>query len=201
MFTGIVEELGSVVALDRLADGAARIRFEGPLVTSDATPGASIAVNGVCLTAVDIAGGQFSADVMVESLRRSALGSLAVGDRVNLERPMPADGRFGGHVVQGHVDGVGLVRARRRSENWDELEIELSAELARYLVPKGSVTVDGVSLTVSSLVDGPPARFVVSLIPTTLAHTTLGVRQAGELVNLEVDVIGKYVERLMASRA
>ncbi len=201
MFTGIVEELGSVMALDRLADGAARIRFAGPLVASDATPGSSIAVNGVCLTALDIADGQFSADVMAESLRRSALGTLAVGDRVNLERPLAADGRFGGHVVQGHVDGVGLVRARRSSENWDELEIELPAGLARYLVAKGSVTVDGVSLTISSLVDGPPARFSVSLIPTTLAHTTLGLRQPGEPVNLEVDVIGKYVERLMGSRA
>jgi riboflavin synthase len=200
LFTGIVEELGSVVALERLEDGAARIRFAGPLVTSDAMPGDSIAVNGVCLTAVDIADGHFSADVMPESLRRSALGSLAVGDRVNLERPMTADGRFGGHIVQGHVDGVGFVRERRRSDNWDEMEIELPTDLSRYLVTKGSVTVDGVSLTVTSLVDGPEPRFSVSLVPTTLSHTTLGGRQPGELVNLEVDVIGKYVERLMGAR-
>ena len=194
MFTGIVEELGRVVEVTA-ADDSARIVVAGPLVTSDARPGDSIAVNGVCLTAVDLADGSFSADVMAETLRRSSLGTLAAGDPVNLERPMSADGRFGGHIVQGHVDGVGHIRARRPSENWEVVEIDLPPGLARYLVEKGSITVDGVSLTVVEVHDDP-AWFSVSLIPTTLAETTLGSRTVGDPVNLEVDVIAKYVERL-----
>lgn len=205
MFTGIIEELGEIVAIEPLPD-AARLTVRGPLVTSDAAHGASIAVNGVCLTVIDASGsaalksGEFTADVMAESLKRSSLGDLAVGDRVNLERPMAADGRFGGHIVQGHVDGTGTVLRREPSENWELVTVSLPADLARYVVEKGSITVDGISLTVSDLEDGAggPA-FTVSLIPATLAQTTLGVKQAGARVNLEVDVIAKYTERLLAS--
>jgi riboflavin synthase len=201
VFTGIVEELGRVVAVERLPDEAARLVVAGPQVTDDAHVGDSIAVNGVCLTAVTVADGAFSADVMGETLRRSSLGRLAIGDSVNLERPMTADGRFGGHIVQGHVDGMGRIRARRPSEHWEVVEIDLPPDLARYVVEKGSITVDGVSLTVVEVVDGDQPWFSVSLIPTTLAATTLGTRRVGDAVNLEVDVIAKYVERLMAARA
>ena len=201
MFTGIVEELGEVAALDRLADSAV-LRVRGPLVTSDAKPGDSIAVNGVCLTVVDCADGQFSADVMAESLTRSALGELHPGDRVNLERPVVASGpdgvgRLGGHIVQGHVDGVGLLVRRTSSEHWDLVVIEMPADLARYVATKGSIAVDGVSLTV---VEVGPDWFSVALIPSTLELTTLGRRQPGDPVNLEVDVIAKYVERLLEAR-
>ncbi len=201
MFTGIVEELGRVVEVARLAGDSARVVISGPTVTSDARPGDSIAVNGVCLTAVTLEDGTFSADVMAETLTRSSLGSLVPGDPVNLERPMSADGRFGGHIVQGHVDGVGRIRARRPSEHWEVVEIDLPPALARYLVEKGSITVDGVSLTVVEVVDDPSPWFSVSLIPTTLAGTTLGTREVGAAVNLEVDVIAKYVERLAEVRA
>ena len=201
MFTGIVEELGRVVEVTKLADDAARLVVSGPLVTADARHGDSIAVNGVCLTVVDLVEGSFSADVMAETLQRSSLGALEVGDPVNLERPMSADGRFGGHIVQGHVDGMGRIRARRPSENWEVVEVDLPAALARYLVEKGSITVDGVSLTVVDVVDGDRPWFSVSLIPTTLAATTLGTRQVGDPVNLEVDVIAKYVERMVGVRA
>jgi riboflavin synthase len=201
VFTGIVEELGRVVEVTSLPDDSARVVISGPEVTSDARPGDSIAVNGVCLTAVTVDAGTFSADVMAETLHRSALGGLTPGVPVNLERPMAADGRFGGHIVQGHVDGVGRVRGRRASENWEIVEVELPDGLARYLVAKGSITVDGVSLTVVEVVDGDPAWFSVSLIPTTLAATTLGTRGVGDRVNLEVDVIAKYVERLAGAPA
>jgi riboflavin synthase len=194
MFTGIVEELGEVVAVDDLGD-AARLRVRGPLVTSDATPGASIAVNGVCLTVVEHADGTFAADVMRETLDRSALGSLAAGDPVNLERPVRLADRLGGHLVQGHVDGVGRVLDRRPAEHWEVVRIALPPGLDRYVVEKGSVTVDGVSLTVSGV---GPDWFEISLIPTTLRLTTLGRRAVGDLVNLEVDVVAKYVERLLA---
>ena len=197
MFTGIVEELGEVVALDAGLESA-RITVRGPLVTADATRGASIAVNGVCLTVVEHGGGTFTADVMLETLRRSALGRLSVGSRVNLERPMPADGRFGGHVVQGHVDGVGVVADRQAGENWELVRIELPAGLARYVVEKGSIAVDGVSLTVAAVDE---AGFTVALIPETLARTTLGRRGIGDPVNLEVDVLAKYVERLLPATA
>ena len=201
MFTGIVEELGRVVEVTKLADDSARLVVSGPLVTADARHGDSIAVNGVCLTVVDLVEGSFSADVMAETLQRSSLGALEVGDPVNLERPMSADGRFGGHIVQGHVDGMGRIRARRPSENWEVVEVDLPAALARYLVEKGSITVDGVSLTVVDVVDADQPWFSVSLIPTTLAATTLGTRQVGDPVNLEVDVIAKYVERMVGVRA
>lgn len=199
MFTGIVEELGRVVTVTQLADDSARLVVCGPTVTSDAGAGDSIAVNGVCLTVVDLDGATFSADVMAETLARSSLGALRPGDPVNLERPMPADGRFGGHIVQGHVDGRGHLRARRSSDNWDVVEVELPPELARFLVAKGSITVDGVSLTVVEVQDSQQPWFSVSLIPTTLAGTTLGSKQVGDPVNLEVDVIGKYVERLIGA--
>ncbi|MEU5978084.1 riboflavin synthase [Streptomyces sp. NPDC047315] len=197
MFTGIVEELGEVTAVEDLGD-ASRFRLRGPLVTEGARHGDSIAVNGVCLTVVETADGEFTADVMAETLKRSGLGALDVGARVNLERPTPVGGRLGGHIVQGHVDGVGTITARTPSEHWEVVEIALPAALARYVVEKGSITVDGVSLTV---VDAGDDRFTVSLIPTTLALTTLGVKQPGDPVNLEVDVIAKYVERLLGPRA
>jgi riboflavin synthase len=201
LFTGIVEELGRVVEIIPLADDSARLRVAGPVVTADSAPGDSIAVNGVCLTAVTVDDGSFTADVMSETLRRSSLGALRVGDPVNLERPMAADGRFGGHIVQGHVDGRGRIRARHPSENWEVVEIDLPVELARYVVAKGSITVDGVSLTVVEVVDEAQPRFSVSLIPTTLVGTTLGSRAVGDPVNLEVDVIAKYVERMLGARA
>jgi len=199
VFTGIIEELGEVVAIEALPD-AARFTLRGPVVTADAAHGASIAVNGVCLTVIDESGGdalargEFTADVMAETLKRSSLADLAPGDRVNLERPMVANGRFGGHIVQGHVDGTGTVLERTPSENWELVRVSLPRELARYVVEKGSITVDGISLTVSALTDGD---FTVSLIPATLAQTTLGLKQPGARVNLEVDVIAKYTERLL----
>lgn len=206
MFTGIVEELGQVVEVTPLADDSARLVVSGPLVTGDAAHGDSIAVNGVCLTVVSLAGDRFSSDVMAETLRCSSLGGLRPGDPVNLERPMAADGRFGGHIVQGHVDGLGRIRARHASENWEVVAVDVPHELARFLVEKGSITVDGVSLTVVEVVDGTDsdgdqAWFSVSLIPTTLTDTTLGSRQVGDPVNLEVDVIAKYVERMVGVRA
>ncbi|MGW8455264.1 riboflavin synthase [Streptomyces niveus] len=197
MFTGIVEELGEVTAVENLGDSS-RFRLRGPAVTEDAKHGDSIAVNGVCLTVVDLAEGEFTADVMAETLKRSSLGALVPGSRVNLERPMAVGDRLGGHIVQGHVDGTGTVVEREASENWEIVKISLPADLTRYVVEKGSITVDGVSLTV---VDAGPDYFTISLIPTTLALTTLGIKQPGDPVNLEVDVIAKYVERLMASGA
>lgn len=197
MFTGIVEELGEVVALDHLADSA-RLTVRGPAVTADAAHGASIAVNGVCLTVVGAPDdGVFTVDVMAETLQRSALGDLAVGARVNLERALAVGGRFGGHVVQGHVDGVARVVAREPGQRWDVVTISLPPQLARYVVEKGSITVDGVSLTVAGL-DDVAGTFNVALIPTTLELTTLGRRGVGDLVNLEVDALAKYVERLLA---
>ncbi|MFJ3585732.1 riboflavin synthase [Streptomyces sp. NPDC090127] len=193
MFTGIVEELGEVTAVEKLAD-ASRFRLRGPLVTEGAKHGDSIAVNGVCLTVVEHGDGEFTADVMAETLHRSSLGALDIGSRVNLERPMAVGERLGGHIVQGHVDGTGTVLDRTPSENWEIVKIALPAHLARYVVEKGSITVDGVSLTVVEAADD---WFTVSLIPTTLALTTLGIKKSGDPVNLEVDVIAKYVERLL----
>jgi riboflavin synthase len=197
MFTGIVEELGSVVDLD-VAEESATLTLRGPLVTEDAVHGASIAVDGVCLTVVDVQDGQFSVDVMLESLKRSTLGDLKPETPVNLERAVRASDRLGGHIVQGHVDGVGVVQARTPGEAWEVVRIELPSELERYVVEKGSIAVDGVSLTVSAVGSG---WFEVSLIPTTLKLTTLGQRQPGDRVNLEVDVIAKYVERLVQGSA
>lgn len=197
MFTGIVEELGWVAEVESGEDSA-RLRLRGPTVTSDAGHGASIAVNGVCLTVVEHGDDEFSVDVMAETLRRSSLGVLRPGDRVNLERAMPANGRFGGHVVQGHVDGTAEVLDRVPGDRWEVVRFSLPADLVRYVVEKGSITVDGVSLTVASVDD---TGFTVSLIPTTLALTTLGHKGVGDLVNLEVDVLAKYVERLLTTTA
>ena len=197
MFTGIVEELGHVVALERGADSA-RLTVAGPRVVSDAVHGASISVNGVCLTVVEHDAEQFTVDVMAESLARTSLGALSPGDRVNLERAMAAGGRFGGHVVQGHVDGTARILGRTPGDRWEVVRFSLGADLARYVVEKGSITVDGVSLTVSAVGDD---WFEVSLIPTTLALTTLGHKGVGDPVNLEVDVLAKYVERLLAAGA
>ncbi|MFD7625653.1 riboflavin synthase [Streptomyces sp. NPDC059851] len=195
MFTGIVEELGEVTAVEQLSE-ASRFRLRGPLVTDGAKHGDSIAVNGVCLTVVDTADGEFTADVMQETLNRSSLGALRPGSRVNLERPMALGGRLGGHLVQGHVDGTGTILSRTPSEHWEIVKVSLPENLARYVVEKGSITVDGVSLTV---VDAAAEHFTISLIPTTLALTTLGTKQPGDPVNLEVDVLAKYVERLLAA--
>ncbi|MGC5364153.1 riboflavin synthase [Streptomyces sp. DT24] len=197
MFTGIVEELGQVTAVEELGD-ASRFRLRGPVVTEGAKHGDSIAVNGVCLTVVDVAEHEFTADVMAETLNRSSLGALAPGSPVNLERPMAVGGRLGGHIVQGHVDGTGHIVERKVSEHWEIVRVSLPANLTRYVVEKGSITVDGVSLTV---VDAGPDHFTVSLIPTTLALTTLGAKGPGDPVNLEVDVIAKYVERLFGDRS
>ncbi|MFJ8661472.1 riboflavin synthase [Streptomyces sp. NPDC093795] len=197
MFTGIVEELGEVVAVEQLED-ASRFRLRGPLVTEGAQHGDSIAVNGVCLTVVEFGGGEFTADVMAETLKRSSLGALEVGTRVNLERPMAVGGRLGGHIVQGHVDGTGTILDRTPSEHWELVKVGLPAHLSRYVVEKGSITVDGVSLTVVEVTDD---WFTISLIPTTLDLTTLGIKKSGDPVNLEVDVIAKYVERLLGAGA
>ena len=198
MFTGIVEEIGEVVAVEFGAESA-RLTVRGPLVVSDAVHGASIAVDGVCLTVADRDGELFTADVMRETLDKSSLGALEPGARVNLERAVTPSTRLGGHIVQGHVDGTGTVRSRTPSEHWEVVEIALPAagadgSLDRYLVPKGSITVDGISLTV---VDVRADSFTVSLIPETLARTTLGSRAPGETVNLEVDVLAKYVEKMV----
>jgi riboflavin synthase len=197
MFTGIVEELGEVVALEH-GPASARLTVRGPLVTSDAGHGASIAVNGVCLTVVDHTDDRFTVDVMAETLTHSALADLAPGAPVNLERAMAADGRFGGHVVQGHVDGTAQLVSREPGDRWDVVTFTLPQGLARYVVLKGSITIDGVSLTVSGVTAD---TFAVSLIPTTLELTTLGRRTVGERVNLEVDVIAKYVEKLLDAGA
>lgn len=193
MFTGLVEERGTIVSVDELSDSV-RLTVRGPLVTSDAGHGDSIAVNGVCLTVVANDSGAFTADVMRETLVRSSLGSLGAGDQVNLERAARLDARIGGHLVQGHVDGTAAVQEISPSDNWTVVRFSLPDELARYVVEKGSITVDGVSLTV---VEAGDDYFTVSLIPETLSATTLGSRAVGDLVNLEVDAIAKYVERLM----
>ena len=194
MFTGIVEEIGTVVDVDRSGQDA-RLRIRGPLVTDGTQVGHSIAVDGVCLTVTDVADGTFAVDVMPESLRRSSLGDLVAGGAVNLERAVPAGGRLDGHIVQGHVDGVGRIAARRPGPRWDEVDVELPRELARYVAEKGSIAVSGVSLTVTQVHDD---WFGIALIPTTLEVTTLGRLGVGDRVNLEVDVIAKYVERLLA---
>jgi riboflavin synthase len=193
LFTGIVEELGVVEALEDQGD-AIRLTVRGPHVTVDARPGDSVSVNGCCLTVAQRDGETFTADVMRETLDKTSLGVLAPGGRVNLERAVTAQTRLGGHIVQGHVDGTGTVLRRVPSEHWEVVEISLPEQLARYLVDKGSVTVDGISLTV---VSAGATSFTVSLIPETLARTTLGFKHEGEPVNLEVDVIAKYVERLI----
>ncbi|CAB4991108.1 unannotated protein [freshwater metagenome] len=196
MFTGIVEERGTVASIEQLTN-AARVAIRGSVVLSDVRAGDSIAVNGVCLTVVDLGPDYFTADVMEETLKRSSLDAVAAGSEVNLERAARLDSRLGGHLVQGHVDGTGAVLAIEPDAHWTAMRISLPADLGRYVVEKGSITVDGVSLTVVSVDD---EGFSVSLIPTTLAETTLGSRQVGDRVNLEVDAIAKYVERLMQGR-
>ncbi len=208
MFTGIVEELGEVEAIEVLP-AAARITIGCRTVLGDVTHGASIAVNGVCLTVTDFAADGdrpgVRMDVMQETLDRSSLGTLRPGDPVNLERPVRLADRLGGHLVQGHVDGVGTVLDRVPDEHWEVVRISLPGGLDRYVVEKGSITVDGVSLTVVDVEagDGPgtTGTFTVSLIPTTLHATTLGTRAVGEPVNLEVDVVAKYVEKLTVAHA
>ena len=209
MFTGIVEELGTLVVREDGADSAV-LRIRARTALQGVALGDSIAVNGVCLTVTGVAPdgdgtGVWSTDVMAETLRRSSLGAVGAGDRVNLERAVTPQTRLGGHIVQGHVDGVGTVVARTPGDDWEVVRIAVPAELARYVVEKGSITVDGVSLTVSALSDDdgapePEPWFEVSLIPTTLRETTLGQRVPGDPVNLEVDVIAKYVERLLGAR-
>ncbi len=196
MFTGIVEELGVVEALVDQGD-AVRLTVRGPHVVLDASLGDSISVNGCCLTVAERDQETFTADVMHETLEKTSLGALEPGNRVNLERAVTPQTRLGGHIVQGHVDGAGAIVSRSPSEHWEVVEVSLPAGLARYLVSKGSITVDGVSLTV---VDVAEKSFTVSLIPETLARTTLGLKQAGDPVNLEVDVVAKYVERLLGAR-
>lgn len=193
MFTGLVEEQGSVVKLEPLED-ALRLTVRAPLVTSDARPGDSIAVDGVCLTVVEVGSGEFTADVMRETIDRSRVASYAVGTRVNLERAVAAGARLGGHIVQGHVDAVAELSSRSPSEHWEVFRFTLPGTLRRYVVEKGSVAVNGTSLTVSA-VGGD--WFEVSLIPTTLRETTAGRLEPGEIVNLEVDIVAKYVENMV----
>ncbi|MCG7296277.1 riboflavin synthase [Corynebacterium afermentans] len=193
MFTGLVEEIGVVEEL-KLLDDAVRIAVRAPKVTGDAAPGDSIAVDGVCLTVVDNANGTFTADVMRETLDRSRLGSYEPGSKVNLERALAAGQRMGGHIVQGHVDGVAEVVSRTPSEHWDIVRFTLPHQLGRYVVEKGSIAVNGTSLTVSAVGEG---YFEVSLIPTTLRATTAGALAPGDPVNLEVDIVAKYVKKMV----
>ena len=211
MFTGIVEELGHVVRLETVED-CARLTVEAPTVTQDASLGDSISVNGCCLTVAAMHGSTFTADLMAETLTRTTLGSQAPGDPVNLERALRATDRLGGHIVQGHVDATAEVLDRSHGEHWDLLRVDLPREIARYVAVKGSVALDGVSLTVVDVEDaqhdapdasptpGAGASLSVGLIPETLRRTTLGRRRPGERVNLEVDVMAKYAERLLGAR-
>ena len=195
MFTGIVEELGEVADIEHRGD-AARLTIRGAI--TDTSPGESISVNGVCLTVTGISGGTFTADVMGETLDRSGLGALTPGTRVNLERSLRLADRLGGHLVQGHVDATGTILSRIPSGGWDQVRIGIPATISRYVVEKGSIAVDGISLTVSALGE---EWFEVCLIPETLARTTLGTTQPGDTVNLEVDVLAKYVEKLLSREA
>ena len=199
MFTGIVEELGEVAGLEHRGD-AARLTIRGS--TEGTSLGESIAVNGVCLTVTDIIDGTFTADVMGETLDRSGLGALATGAPVNLERSVRLADRLGGHLVQGHVDATATIVSRTPGAHWDQVRIGLPEQISRYVVEKGSIAVDGISLTVSALSQAGEAAgwFEVCLIPETLKRTTLGVREPGDTVNLEVDVIAKYVERLLSGK-
>jgi riboflavin synthase len=196
VFTGIVEDLGEIVAVDHLAD-AQRITIRSAAVTQDARPGDSISVNGVCLTVTGTRADTFTADVMRETLDRSSLNKAEAGQRVNLERSVKLQDRLGGHLVQGHVDATGTILERTPAEHWEVVRISLPPSIRRYVVEKGSIAIDGTSLTVSAL---GTDHFEVSLIPETLKRTTLGAKTAGDLVNLEADVIGKYVESLLNDR-
>ncbi len=206
MFTGIVEELGQVVALEHsaaLEARSARLSVRGPVVVEGTRTGDSISVNGCCLTVSELSDGVFVADVMAETLQRTGLGALAPGSRVNLERALCPGDRMGGHIVQGHVDTTGTLLARHHEERWDVLEISVPDELMGYVAVKGSIAIDGISLTVVDVVDdagseGTGGRVTVSLIPETLRRTTLGLTQVGEAVNLEVDVMAKYIARYLS---
>ena len=195
MFTGIIEALGSVTAVDMGTDSS-RLTVQGP-VTEGTAVGDSISVNGVCLTATSVDDGRFTADVMAETLRRSTLGKLEPGDPVNLERAATPTTRLGGHLVQGHVDGVGELTGRAPAGTFDEISIGLPADLLPYVVEKGSIAIDGISLTVAAVDEG---GITIGLIPETLQRTTLGTKSVGDTVNIEVDVIAKYVERLLEAR-
>jgi riboflavin synthase len=197
MFTGIVEELGTISGVKDLGDSI-RLQVSGELVRSDLAQGESISVNGVCLTAAELTEDGFIADVMQETLNRTSLRGIAVGDTVNLERAMSGAGRFGGHVVQGHVDGVGEIISRQPSDNWEVVKVRIPSELAKYVVHKGSITFDGVSLTVNDISDDVVS---LSLIPETLRLTTLGQKGVGAKLNVEADILAKHIEKLIEARS
>jgi riboflavin synthase len=197
MFTGIIEELGTVASVEVLPDSI-RLAIKGDLVRQDLSQGESISVNGVCLTAAEITSDGFIADVMLETLNRSSLSGIAQGESVNLERAMSGAGRFGGHVVQGHVDGVAEIISREPSANWEVVKVKIPAELSKYVVHKGSITFDGVSLTVNDISDNTVS---LSLIPETLRLTTLGTKQVGDKLNVEADILAKHIEKLIEARS
>ena len=197
MFTGIIEELGTVTGVQELTDSI-RLKVSGKLVRSDLAQGESVSVNGVCLTAAEITDDGFVADVMLETLNRTSLRGIAEGDRVNLERAMSGAGRFGGHVVQGHVDGVAEIISREPSANWEVVKVKIPSELAKYVVHKGSITFDGVSLTVNDINNDVVS---LSLIPETLRLTTLGIKTKGEKLNVEADILAKHIEKLIEARS
>ena len=196
MFTGIIEELGRVASIESQPD-AIRLTISCNKVLSDLGRGDSISCSGTCLTAIEIDEKGFTADVMLETLKRSSLSEVKVGDVINLERAMNHETRFGGHIVQGHVDGVGEIISREKSENWDWVKIHIPQDLMKYVVLKGSITIDGISLTVNEVGDD---HIAVSLIPETLQVTTLGYKNPGDKVNVEADVLAKHIERLMQSK-
>jgi riboflavin synthase len=197
MFTGIIEELGTVASVEVLPDSI-RLAIKGDLVRQDLSQGESISVNGVCLTAAEITSDGFIADVMLETLNRSSLSGISQGESVNLERAMSGAGRFGGHVVQGHVDGVAEIISREPSANWEVVKVKIPAELSKYVVHKGSITFDGVSLTVNDISDNTVS---LSLIPETLRLTTLGTKQVGDKLNVEADILAKHIEKLIEARS
>ena len=197
MFTGIIEELGNVASVEVLPDSI-RLAIKGDLVRQDLSQGESISVNGVCLTAAEITSDGFIADVMLETLNRSSLSGISQGESVNLERAMSGAGRFGGHVVQGHVDGVAEIISREPSANWEVVKVKIPAELSKYVVHKGSITFDGVSLTVNDISDNTVS---LSLIPETLRLTTLGTKQVGDKLNVEADILAKHIEKLIEARS
>jgi riboflavin synthase len=197
MFTGIIEELGTVASVQVLPDSI-RLAIKGNLVRQDLSQGESISVNGVCLTAAEITSDGFVADVMLETLNRSSLSGISQGESVNLERAMSGAGRFGGHVVQGHVDGVAEIISREPSANWEVVKVKIPAELSKYVVHKGSITFDGVSLTVNEISGNTVS---LSLIPETLRLTTLGTKQVGDKLNVEADILAKHIEKLIEARS
>ncbi len=197
MFTGIIEELGTVESVEVLPDSI-RLGIKGELVRQDLSQGESVSVNGVCLTAAEITADGFIADVMLETLNRSSLSGISRGESVNLERAMSGAGRFGGHVVQGHVDGVAEIISREPSANWEVVKVKIPAELSKYVVHKGSITFDGVSLTVNDISENTVS---LSLIPETLRLTTLGTKQVGDKLNVEADILAKHIEKLIEARS